>query len=80
MTIVLTSCWLVRAEGLTCGSEGPIMVNRVSTVRKLLFLLFCHVGFVTSQNPHTWHSGGFNKYAPWDGSRDFSERATLGLP
>ena len=25
------------------------MVNRVSTVRKLLFLLFCHVGFVTSQ-------------------------------
>ena len=43
--------------------EGPIMVNRVSTVRKLLFLLFCHVGFVTSQNPHTWRSGGFNKYA-----------------
>ena len=38
------------------------MVNRVSTVRKLLFLLFCHVGFVTSQNPHTWRSGGFNKY------------------
>ena len=48
---------------LTCGSEGPIMVNRVSTVRKFLFLLFCHVGFVTSQNPHTWRSGGFNKYA-----------------
>ena len=39
------------------------MVNRVSTVRKLLFLLFCHVGFVTSQNLHTWRSGGFNKYA-----------------
>ena len=39
------------------------MVNRVSTVRKLLFLLFCHVGFVTSQNPHTWPSGGFNKHA-----------------
>ena len=39
------------------------MVDRVSTVRKLLFLLFCHVGFVTSQNPHTWRSGGFNKYA-----------------
>ena len=29
------------------------MVNRVSTVRKLLFLLFYHVGFVTSQNLHT---------------------------
>ena len=39
------------------------MVNRVSTVRKLLSLLFCHVGFVTSQNPHNWRSGGFNKYA-----------------
>ena len=39
------------------------MVDRVSTVRKLLFLLFCHVGFVTSQNPHTWRSGGFNKNA-----------------
>ena len=38
---------------LACGSEGPIMVNRVSAVRKLLFLLFCHVGFVTSQNPRT---------------------------
>ena len=57
------------------------MVNWVSTVRKLLFLLFCHVGFVTSQNPHTWRSGGFNKYAlgvsinthAWDGSTDFSD-------
>ena len=38
------------------------MVNRVSPVRKLLFLLFCHVGFVTSQNPHTSRSEGFNKY------------------
>ena len=52
------------------------MVNRVSTVRKLLFLLFCHVGFVTSQNPHTWRSGGFNSLGRLT---DFSEQATLGL-
>ena len=50
------------------------MVNWVSTVRKLLFLLFCHVSFVTSQNPHTWRSGGFNKYARLGhGSTDFSD-------
>ena len=42
------------------------MVNRVSPVRKLFFLWFCHVGFVTSQNSHTWRSGGFNKYARLD--------------
>ena len=40
------------------------MVNKVTTVRKLLFQLFCHVGFVlgVSINTHVW-----------DGSTDFSD-------
>ena len=32
---------------------GTWTITRASTVRKLLFLLFCHVGVDTSQNLHT---------------------------
>ena len=53
------------------------MVNRVSTVRKLLFLLFCHVGFVTS-TPGVL--GVSTNTQAWDGSTDLSEQATLELP
>ena len=56
------------------------MVNRVSTVRKLFFLLFCHVGFVTSLNPHTWRSGGFNKYARLGRFDRLLWRAALEVP
>ena len=56
------------------------MVNRVSTVRKLLFLLFCHVDFVTSKNPHTWRSGGFNLFARLGRFERLLRRAPLELP
>ena len=56
------------------------MVNRVSPVRKLLCLLFCHVGFVTYQIRIPDVLGvSINTHA-WDGLRDFSERVPLDVP
>ena len=56
------------------------MVNRASTVRKFLFLLFATLALL----PPRIHIPGvlgvsINMHA-WEGSTDFSERATLGLP
>ena len=56
------------------------MINRVSTVRKLLFLLFCHLALL----PPRIHIPGvlgvsINTHVPaWDGSTDFSDASPLG--